>query len=547
MSRNLSASTDLATKYFVGEIADFVGVSNYYDAGTSQWMKTGTWVAASSLSSGVKSTLLSASYNYVALTENTLVDETNAQISGATPPAIVGTTRCFAYASNARSSLALACLTVNANGISLNPLNQVAGYANHGDYCGGNAITSDGTTFWSWTAASASAFAARTSTDGITWSSATLTGQASFAGLTSHSINLSGSQNGYQTSLGISYQNFSTYGLVAAYCGARHLLIGLNGSNQYLAQRSTDGLAWGGDETTTILGSATLAASKYSFFYRNGNTFYLSLDTTSGPRKTTDGGATWASATNALGARSTVFHRINSSDATRLAAATTSGTAMAFSADSGATWTTRTAPFTLGSAGGTAFYGMGASWVICDRESGLTYKTTNDGANWTQITAPTGFTGAIHSVCADAYRWYLFSADGNQVATSTDLTTWTVRNISNSAPSSIYTSAPNFIAATDSNTLFGCAPLVSIISSDGGVTWTWLKTSSATTATGVISYAIANTTGTSCFISGQTHTSSAIATVVTAAAVAAGGASYRVSTSAVTPLRTNALAYSRVA
>lgn len=540
MSRVLTAATTitLGGKYGIGDIAEFVGVPSYYDAGDSQWAQSNTWIPAASIGSATaKSNIRLADYNNIAITDNSaLLGFAQLTLNSCTPlaktalvvslPITTDTTNCKV-------------LTIAAAGVRMVATGQAQGYANAAG--GANLVTSDGTTMWSWTAASASAWGAYTSTDGVTWTTATLSGQATFSGATTYPIGPSGAQSAMDKT-GEMFITSAAYMQMAAYCGARHLLIGLNGSFQYIAQRSTAGLSWGGDESTTILGSGTIAATAYGWWYRNGNTFFIAIGNV--VRKSTDGGATWAAATNAIAAASTTRYRINGSDAARLVCCANNGTSMAFSADSGATWTARTAPFTLNA--NTTLNGRGSSWVLCDSTTGNTYKTTDDGANWSVLATPTGFGGTMQGVYADANRWYIVSAVGNQVATSTDLSTWTVRNISNTAPGTNYNYAPLNLAATDSNTIMGAnSSGYVMVSADGGVTWYWTTYSNNSVATGAGAvYLVANAVGLGVFLSGRMSVTYSAYTL--ASNVAALGAAYRVTNATITPLRGNALAFARI-
>lgn len=544
MSRNLSSNADLAGKYAIGEIIDMVGVPDYYDAGTSKWMKSNTWVPAASLSSATKSDL-KANYTRVALATNAAVAAYGsgyAFLNTMTPAATTASATVFPC--NTDNTVAK-CLVVNASGVSAVSIGQTTGY-NMSNYGGGHIITSDGTNLFSWAGASSgTAFKLHKSTDnGATWASTTITSQPTFSNTTSHPLGPAGTQT-YRSGLGEVWKSQTSYFQFAAYCGARHLLLGLNGSNQYIAATSSDGGANFSDVSAALMGSATLGASIYGWFYRNGNTCFLSAGGAS--RKSTDGGATWAAATNAIAATTTTQYRINSTDAARLACCDSGSTSMAFSTDSGATWTTRTAPLAPTAATYGFLYGRGATWIFGDSSAGVFYKSTDDGANWSQISAPVGFTGLIGGILADANRWYMVSGNGAHVATSTDLTTWTVRNVSNAAPTG---AIPKWIAATSSNNvvLFSNSG-AHLVTNDGGVTWYWETPAGHATFTGTSGSApVVATTGTTAILSGTNTTS--VATdplVVLDSEITAGGGSYRSTSATVAALRTNATAYARVA
>lgn len=535
MSRSITDIQTLGTKFAVGEIADFVGVPNYYDAGDSKWLRTGVWALASSLPATVVNTIKSSNHANVALTSNALIDEFAANINGMLPAAVVGNIRCFPYSSNSKGTSAHA-FVVNSIGAQLVNIGQQTGYSQGTNGCG-NVITSDSTKFWSWTAASASAFGVKSSTEGIAWSNETLSGLPTFANISNYQIGGT-STNQCTNPIGDVFWSTSTYNLVSAYCGARHLLIGVNASNQYVATLSSNGTTFGGDQTTTVLGSATVNALPYCWWYRNNNNFYLTVGDVS--RFSSDGGVTWAAATNAPA--SSYFYRINSTDAARIMSFAVNISAVKITTNSGQSWTNFTLPFTITSPEAIYTCGRGSTWVITS--GGTSYKTTDDGTTWTALNAPLGF-GAISAVYADANRWYMFSSSSSQIAVSTDLATWTIRNIENPSPGL----APNNFVATDANTVAGCHGGNVLYTVDGGVTWCWSYATNATAApaahTGKL---IAVNAGISMFIGARTGTSgNSTAVYIPVSALSGTPYAVRSTTAAVTPLRANSLAFSRVA
>ena len=537
MSRNLSASADLASKFAVGEIVDMVGVPNYYDAGDSKWLRTNTWVPAIYVPDAVVTQLANSNSALVALSDNLVINETNAHLPGLLPPAVVGSTACFSYISGARS-YASAAFVVRSDGFRVVSTGLTSGIS--GNEAGGNhIITSDGTTFWDWAPISASAFGARSSTDGLTWSAVNLTGLPTFVNLLSN-FQLGGmSQNISNSSVGDVFQAQVSHNGVAAWCGARHLLIGINGSNQYIATRSSNGTSWGGDESTTVLGSSTVGASSYCWWYRNGNNFFLTVGSVN--RFSGDGGVTWGSTTGTGTVSSSQSYRVNRTDPARLLS-TDRSSVLSVSTNSGSSWTGVTSPTTVSTI--THIEGRGSTWVLT--AAGSFFVSTNDGTSWTTLNAPLGL-GSPSAVYADANRWYMYSASGNQIATSTDLSNWTIRNISNPAPT---TALPGSIAAVSSSTVAMVANGEVLCSTDGGVTWRWAAASYATTATAVgATKLIANTVGRSCFIGGNTALSgtSPRGLYIDAADLTAGAKGVRGSSATVSSLRTNATAYVRVA
>lgn len=537
--------TSLASRYAVGEIAEFAGVTSYYDAGTSQWAESNTWIPAGSLGSTVKASLR-ADYRYVAATDQrAFAAQATIDLCAAMPVAKTATIAAWAIATD--STGACKALVVNASGAKIVSIGQMGANLGGG---GVNTLTSDGTTIYSWaSAANGLGFACWTTTDGDTWSAATLTGQAAYSGVGSANIGARLGQTGLGP-LGEIFQASSggTPALcVAAWCGARHLLIGPSTGGMWIAQRSANGTTFGGDETTAILGGAALNYGLSGWWYRNGNNFFLALTSAAVVggyilRKSADGGVTWGDATGAIGGR----YRVNSTDPARVVCAPSAGTAMAFSTDSGQTWTARTAPFTTNA--NTTIFGRGATWVLCNGQTGVAYQTANDGATWTLLSQPVGMLAQMAAVYADANRWYALSMASNQIATATTLGTWTVRNIANAAHGSTYAHAPGNLVATDANTVMGGSLTNGVVLStaDGGVTWMWSAPSTSAVLTGVgASYYVANTVGTPLFLSALVGTTYAAA--ITAADITALGNAYRVSTATITPTRANARTFVRVA
>ncbi|MFZ6731986.1 hypothetical protein ACO0LG_08715 [Undibacterium sp. Ji42W] len=536
MPLNSVAQTD---KYVIGDVTEMVGQSSFFKNKFGTWAQTGTWLSASNFLAPARAALKGGAYNLAAATDNIAV------ASHAAPyqySMLLGAKSASVFVTSAVSGAAV--LTVDANGYR--PITTGLSTST------GTLCTYDGAKFWQWGTTSATAFGANSSTDGNTWAGETLTGQATFAGLTTLYPGTAGDQasNGANGLGELFYNGASSYIGVAAYCGARHLLVGLNGSNQYLAQRSTNGNAWGGDESTAILGSTTVGGVAYAWWYKTGNTFFLTVGNIT--RVTTDGGVTWSTPTGSPLTNSTnVRYRTNPTDPLKLMAVSVSSTTAAYSANAGASWTARTLPITPVTPG--SFFTRGSLQVLCNQT--VAYKSLDDGASWSQLLAPSGFTGPISAVYADANRWYMLSSISNQVAISTDLVTWVVRNISNPAPSAVAAYiTPMTLASTDANTILGISPVNTIpcclMSSDGGTTWYWGIGSSNATYTGLAAYAAAVTVGTPMFVGGgnaATYNTTACLLFALGSDIAIGGRQLRLSVNAVTPARANAFAYSRVA
>lgn len=540
MSRNLIEPLSLHTKFPVGEIIDMAGVPAIHNDGNSVWMRTGTWVDADDVPDSVVETLKNSEYYLTALTDNLEIDETYSYIPGLLPSAVAGSVRCFPYSSSSKGTTAWV-VTVNSSGVNIKSTGQTCGYPQTGISGGGNAVVSNGTKIWSFvTNAGGTLFTAKSSTDGITWTSETLTGQAPFAGIHSYPINMGGNQVSDGFRHGVVY-NGVTNVMIVVWCGARYLFVG-RGASYLIAQRTSDGTTFGGDETTTVLGSATLAPTNYWWSYRNGNNFFIAGENFN--RKSADGGVTWAAA-GSITASATTGFRVNSSDVTRIMACNYTSLSGVVSVNSGQTWGVISFPVIPGE--GAILYGRGSTWVLTTL-TGDIYRSTDDGATWQAYTGLNGIIGGVKGVYADANRWYAVSPNSNQIATSTDFSTWTVRNIKNSAPGTTSSYLPFSIAFTDANNIIMCGSNYILFSTDGGVTWTWVNKSSASTGTGEsVTQIIPCTTGTNAFISGNTSTNLSTKSLYIKESDMAGGAKFvRSSNAVVAPIRTNAMAYSRV-
>ena len=543
MSRVTSYGTTLSDRYAVGELAEFVGVPDYYDAGFSKWVKTGVWIASTLLAPSVRLALSTGGYDKVALSGQTLFTGVTSPILNAMHrPATLSGIAVYPFTASNTTTAARA-LVISSAGMQLVTTGQTCSYATAGTAGGGHVITSDGTTLWSWTVVlSTGMFAVYSSTNGSTWTSRTMTGQAVTNSTTMSSYMIGcGLSQATMTRSGDANTSSSAYHAGAYWCGARHLLIGIGTSGGYMtAQRSADGVTWGGDETVAILGG-NAASSTRSWFYRNGNSALFTQSTL--VRSTIDGGITWTTPVNAVTAQANVF-RVNATDPARIVS-NNSGSDLRFSTDSGATWTIRVSPITL-SAGSATVFGRGSTWAICESGNAVPYVTTNDGATWTALNAPIGFIGAIQAVYADAYRWYAVSALTNQVAVSTDLSNWTVSTVRNAAPGTAGSYTPRAMVSTDSQTVMGAGDTgVILYSVDGGVNWDWATPSNNATFTAAsANFYVANTVGTPAFISGPCALTANMS-VIPASALSTGGL-HRATATAITPIRTGTLVYNRI-
>ncbi len=526
----------------IGSVVNFSGVPDYYDSGITQWMKSNTWISATQVTTVSVRTTCSKTPAFAALSTNSIFEfyrfpntiNPIASISGVTAIPMMLTSGTTAQA-----------LVIDSTGVASATIGQTVGYTGVGTDGGGHLITSDGTLFWSWTAASATAFGARNSTDGKTWTTATLTGLPTFASLTANAMGSNALPTSALSGTGELFGVTTTQMLVAVYCGARHLLIG-QASGNMIATLSTNGLAWGGDQSVTVLGSAAIPQNGVGWWYRNGlNNFIIIGGATFASRYSNDGGITWAATTGStLGTSGTKF-KANASDPARLTMDAGGGT-VHFSTNNGQSWTSRTLPITP-----TTLVGRGANYLACDGTS--VYLSNDDGATWALISFIAGLYGSIRGVYGDANRFYVHSF-ANQIATTTNAITWTVRNISTAQP---VTTTMQFCSALDTNNVVLSAvgvttEIYELYTNDGGVTWKWVtRSSSATALANNAPYYRAVTTGTSVLVAGIscaiTGNAGNYGNVIYGSDMTANGAAFRISTATITPTFVNSFAYARVA
>lgn len=442
----------LASKFAIGEIADFVGVPDYHDAGTSQWMKADTWMGGTQVPVAAKARL-GKTYSLAALSGNAGMDAYR-YLNSILPPAVLPTLTAFPLQGNADSTLY--ALVIDNTGMSVQPTGANSGF---GTNPSGQIITADGTKLFSWYQATGTAFGCKQSTDGKAWTNAALTGQPVFSNLTGDSM-LSGVMN----SLGECFTSYLGTQLTGAfYAGARHLLIGSDGTYSVVS-RSTDGVTFNGNDSLAVLGSTTIAKGYAGWWYRNGLNAFLAL--ANAARYSMDGGVTWNAATFNFG---NPIHgmrfRPNPSDPARIAC-NTGGAGFQFTTNNGQTWVVRTAPFTP-----TTYATKGSTVLVCN--DAVVHRSVDDGATWTLMAAPAGMLGVPVGVYSDANRFYILTS-ANQVVRSTDgITSWIVANITNPRPVLDIDMRMQYCAALDSNKVLlskaTSDPAPGLYTADGGV------------------------------------------------------------------------------
>lgn len=440
------------------------------------------------------------------------------------PPSLLTGVRSFSYGVGTGGAL-----TVNASGYTVS-LFGVTGVSI------GFSLSSNGTTQVAYYANSDSTVAAVTSTNGITWTPAAVTGTPTFSGLSNKyfgalasASNMRGAGNTFATAGGTLQMGF--------WFGARFVLVASQLGSTYAASISTDGTTFGGDATTAVLGASNIANSGSGYWYRNGNAGFFVLGTAA--RFTTDGGATWAAVTNPPAA--TDYYRTNTTAPAKLTALLDGAAGLRVSTDSGATWTSRALPFAsnvTSTSVGTSLAYFGAVGVLVANQTA--YVSTNDFATINTLSPPTGVTGIPIAVFADASRIYIYYSS-NQIAITTNGTTFTVRNIVNSGlGTTSIVGGIQTVAIDTSNVLLGFSGGFTLSTVDGGVTWRWAN---SVFDTAVIAARVPAPESGGLMITATTGGNTSVAPSANLAVP--GG--YRATTTAISPIRTGAIPYARVA
>ena len=541
-----------------GEVADLSGVPNYYDAGTSKWAKSGTFVEASSLSTSTKTVLASATtlnaptvatlstYNASLLSRGMYSNYPIARISAS------GVSVVPAVYANSTSTVGVGVMT--SAGIQAMLTGQTSNATSDVQEGTVGCVASNNTTIFSYCFTSATNLSAYYTTNGTTWTAGSVTGIPTFAAASAACrawASSSGDGNTYlrHNVRGVSFGDrgaASQHTFTVLWCGARFLLLG-PGATNYVASLSTDGLAFGGDNTTAVIGGTAQARTTPIAFYRNGNNCYLNVGTAY--RYSTDGGVTWAAGTFAAALNAGyAFYKFNKTDPTKIIATLISSSAAYYSADSGATWSA-SRPFPTDPTNGIAYNG---NTVVMSDNSTMYYSTDN-GTTWSNTAFPIGTLGTSTFVFSDAYRFYATIRSKSQILTSADGITWTISNLPVNCTISTndYNMGPGIISF-DSNTVMLAGnqggETRQWSSVDGGITWTYSLPNYLTSSYGPNpmigdAYVTPDAGG---FGFGTGRLSNSDGLLVSQADTTAGGAYYRTGATAITPVRTNAFAYVRV-
>lgn len=544
-------------RFSIGEIQDISGVASYYDAGTSKWLRSGTFTSSSNLSTTTKTNLAAAgtaTASTVVVQSSLSASSTSAAPYATYPIARISASGVSVVPAYYQGTTAVGVGVMTSAGFQMVETGQTSvTTTNTSD--GTNAfIASNNTTIFSYTFTSATALSAYTTTNGTTWTAGSVTGLPTFAANGYTYAHASASGASAYTTAGVrgwkrnNYNNGTNIQFAVFWCGARFVLIGPAATN-YMVSLSTDGLAWGGDNTTAVIGATAQARTVNIQFYRNGNNCFLQVGTAY--RYSTDGGVTWAASTIAASpSATTAYYQINTSDPAKLIIS--EATNAYYSADSGATWSADRGIGGLSSANGGLYYK--GSTVVISNGGGATRVSTDDGVTYVTPTFPIGTLSSDIVFFADANRFYGGVNSQAQILTSSNAVTWTLITLTqNFALDTISTNYGYGIVAFDSNTVAlvgnnnASGGNQAIFTLDGGVTWTCAQFASADGGSWQVGSAFTTPdAGGMSFLWGGSGYQTTSMSNVFKTDLAGGGAFYRTGSTVISPARTNALAYVRV-
>jgi len=553
-------STDLS-RYSIGEIADLSGVATFYNAGSSKWLRSGVATASSNLTTSTKTNLAAAG----TATAQTVLSQSDLSFSyngfgfvGSYPIQRISASSISVVPAYYQGSTTVGVGVMTSAGLQAVATGQTSIVTSDAGGGVNVAVASNDTKIFSYCFSSATALSVKSTTNGTTWTTETVTGLPVFATTnTTYAHASSCSGDTYTVAATIGWKRSTDGGqscFAVFWCGARFVLIGCNATN-YVVSLSTDGFTFGGDNTTAVIGATARPRGQSMQFYRNGNNCYLNVGSGAGTfRYSTDGGVTWAAGTfAAVPDPNFYFLQYNETDPAKLVILpSTNQTAAYYSADSGATWSaSRTLP-TSGQNGGLYYKG---STLVISNGSTVYYVSTDDGVTWTTPTFPVGVLSTNIKFLADANRFYAGVNAQSQLLTSTDAVTWTLVTLPQGFNlGTIITPAGYGILSFDSNTvvLLGYSNATNtnqcIFTTDGGVTWTGSQYTTANTGGNwnVGNAFVTPDAGGVGFSWGTAGLTSANSPNVLKADITAGGAFYRTGTTAITPIQANSFAYVRV-
>lgn len=542
-------------RFSIGEIQDLSGVPNLYDAGTSKWLKSNTFTSSSNVPETTKINIANSATGYQQIALASTLDDS---YSNACPYTLGDIPRISAsgitcYACSA-SSTAQQVLTITSSGTQVVGTGLITSGTPSG--VGATAlVVSDNTKFFHYGLTSSTAISLYTSTNGTTWTSQAMTGlpaiilnasNASVYGTGNSAIRRCIGDFTSQSNAG----TYSTWGVV--WCGARFIFFGSDGTN-FVAATSTNGYTWT-NTTTAVLGSTTVAQLQSVAFYRNGNNCFFKFGATGAQRFTSDGGVTWsAMTTNAqfdgfnVGNTSTSLYR-NTTDPAKLLMSNpaVTGNTATISTNSGATFNTDIA---LPSLNGTysSIAWKGSTMLYTNYANGISLKiSTDNGVTFTSVLLPAGTIGNSGMVYADATRFYFFPAASGQVLISTDGITWTIVALPTTEGGLSTYYGTGIIYYDTNKVVIGDSQGYMALTTDGGVSWKVMSMSSTLTSDTYLGNLRATPDGGGFACAGIGNTGSS-RKVFSGSSVTAGGAFYKVSSAAITPVRANAESYVRIA
>lgn len=544
-------------RFSVGEVQDLSGVANFYNAGTSKWMRSAVATVSSNLSTATKTNLanagtavaqtvlsqssLSSSYNSAGYYATYPIQRISASSVSVVPAYYNGTTE-------------VGVGVMTAAGMQTVGTGQTSNRTNNSQTGTNGFVASDNTTIFSYCFTSATALSAYYTTNGTTWTAGTVTGIPVFgtdSSTIAHASRVSNDSYTLASTTGWKRNTDSISQFAVFWCGARFVLLGPDtGQINYVVSLSTNGLAWGGDNTTAVIGGSAQAISTGIQFYRNGNSCYLNVG--NAYRYTTDGGVTWAASTFAGAPNpNSYLMQYNQTDPAKLLITTSVSSGVAYyTSNSGQTWSANRALPSTSTSGGLYYKGSTLVWS----NGSNNYKvSTNDGVTWTNPSFPVGVLSTNIKFFADANRFYAGVYGQPQLLTSSDAVTWTIVTLPQDYYISIYTTSQGMgILPFDSNTVvllgFGATGGLSqcLFTLDGGVTWTGSQHGTSNYNWAVGNAFVTPDAGGVGFAFGQDGLTTGTNTNVLKADITGGGAFYRTGVTAITPLRTNAAAFVRV-
>ena len=555
-------STDLS-RYSIGEIAGLSGVSIFYNAGSSKWLRSGQATASSNLTTATKTNLAAAGTDsaQTVLVQSSLSLSYNSSGLYATYPiARISASSISVVPSAYTLSTDVGVGVITSSGIQVVSTGQTSLKSNSTTSGANGFVASNNTKIFSYSFPSAAVLSVKSTTNGTTWTTETVTGLPTFAyaaGTGAHASQSSGTNanvtagmTGWKRNSGLGSE-FAVF-----FCGARFLVIAPGTSQtNHVASLSSDGFTFGGDNTVAVLGSATIVCLSKIQFYRNGNNCYLQVGAAN-KRFSTDGGVTWAASTFAASPDPADYYlQYNTTDPAKLIImGGTSSTLAYYTADSGATWSANRALPNSASEGGlwykgsTVVFGTGGG-------QGINKVSTDNGITYTNISFPVGTLGNDMYFAADANRFYAGPQGQPQILTSSDGVTWTLITLTQNFALTAYTTNVGYGIITyagDSNTVVMMGKATTnnqcLFSLDGGVTWTG---SQFTVANNSGAWNVGNAFSTPdgggiAFAWGSENINAGNNTNVFKTDITGGGAFYRTGTTAITPIQANSFAYVRV-